>query len=398
MRKIRNIVLIIISSILIICPGVVYASSANTLGELKKELTNLKNQKSSANANKNKTQSEINSAKNTISAKHSEILQNQEIIIAAQNESDALSREIEEGKGELANLLLYSQITGSENAFFDYIFSSNDYEELIHRSSIAEQIMNYQNTKIIEWQNKIAYNNQLKIDLQAKETELNNQIDALNKDVKKLGTSLAELNDMVLDIDAEIKSVQGSISYYESIGCKDNQTLSECLKVYGDTKFRLPTKKGTITDNFGYRVHPITGKAQSFHTGTDIGIAEGSNVYAIANGTVSKLTVKSSCGGNMIYIQHIINGKKYTSTYMHLLQFKVKVGDVVTNETVIALSGGGSTGYKKGGYDTCTTGAHLHLSIATDWYGVDYLTYNQWVSHLIDAGKTIPIPRSWSSR
>lgn len=392
MMKKRSILIILIFIVLLM-PSVSYAKS-NTLGELKQELASLKSQKSSANANKNKTQSELNSAKNTIASKHSEILENQEAITNAQNEIESLTREIEDGKDELVKLLQAYQMLQNDNIYLDYVFDADNYDEIISRYAAANQLITYIDNKIKEWNNKINYNNQLKADLAAKEIELNNQIDALNKDVKKLNTSLADLNDMVLDIDAEIKSVESTIKYYDSVGCKDNQLLSDCLKIYGDSHFRLPTSKGVITDEFGYRVHPITGKAQSFHTGIDIGLADGNNVYAAANGTVSKLTIKSSCGGNMVYIQHLVNGKKYTTTYMHLLEIKVKVGDVVTSDTVIGLSGGGKTK----SYDTCTTGGHLHFSVATDWYGVDYLTYNQWVSHTINPRNVLTFKSSWSSR
>jgi murein DD-endopeptidase MepM/ murein hydrolase activator NlpD len=56
---------------------------------------------------------------------------------------------------------------------------------------------------------------------------------------------------------------------------------------------------------------------------------------------------------------------------MHLKSFAVKVGDKVSVNTVVAYSGGGkSTASKYGGYDRCTTGAHLHYGLASGgWYG-----------------------------
>lgn len=398
MKKGKNLVLIIVVLLIILPLNVFAEDTSKTLGDYKKELTNLKNQKKENQNTKKLTQNQIDQTKNDIGAKHNEILKNQDIIMAATEESKALEKEIDAGKDELAGLISYYQVMSSDNAYLNYIFGSSSYEELVFRYAIVDQITSYQDSRITEWEDKIAYNNQLKADLQAKEEELNKQIEDLNKDVSKLGNNLDELNEMALDIDAEIKSIEGTISYYDSIGCKDTETLAHCLKVYGDTKFRRPLTSGRITSAFGYRTHPITGKVNSFHSGTDIGVAEGSKVYSTANGTVSRIVNKSSCGGNIIYIQHVIDGKKYTTAYMHLLKMYVKVGDKVTNETVIALSGGTTTSTKRGGYDSCTTGGHLHFSIGTGWYGVDYLTSSSWNSHLVDPAKTVPLPSSWSSR
>ena len=254
--------------------------------------------------------------------------------------------------------------------------------------------MDYQEGQITEWKTKIERNNQLKVDMEKKEVELNSQIESLAKDIKKLDNELDSLDDMYQDIAKEIESVQKSIKMYEDLGCKENESLESCLAVAGDKMLRKPLVKGKITSAFGYRVHPITKKVNSFHSGTDIAVAEGTKVYSTANGTVSKIVNRSSCGGNMVYVQHIVNGKKWTSTYMHLLEIKVKVGQKVTNETVVGLSGGKTTK----SYDTCTAGAHLHFSLATGWYEKDYFGYNNWKSHLVDAAKTLPLPSSWSSR
>ena len=68
----------------------------------------------------------------------------------------------------------------------------------------------------------------------------------------------------------------------------------------------------------------------------------------------------------MLYIWATVNGKQYTYVYMHLLSINVKVGDKVTINTPVAKSGGGaSTAYRYGGYDRCTTGAHLHYGLAS---------------------------------
>ncbi len=378
--------------------NVVYAK-ASTLAELRGELSALKKKKQQNKDKQNLTKSQINSAKNNIESNQNQIQTNQQKVISATNESAQLETEIAAGKEKLEKLIKTYQISQNENVYLEYVFDAASYEDLVYRYAIIEQVMNYQEEQIGEWKDKIAYNAQLKKDLEAKEKELQQQIGSLNKDIDKLGSQLEELNDMTQDIEAEIKSIQSSIDFYVSIGCKENENLEACLSVAGDKIFRKPLTKGTITSSFGYRIHPIS-KKKKFHSGTDIGVGEGSKVYSIANGTVSKLTRKSRCGGNMVYVQHVVNGKKYTSTYMHLWEIKVKLGQKVNSNTVVGLSGGGrhTSSRYSGGYDTCTTGAHLHLSLATGWYEKDYFSYNSWLSHLINPKDTLKLPKSWSSR
>ena len=79
----------------------------------------------------------------------------------------------------------------------------------------------------------------------------------------------------------------------------------------------------------------------------------------------------------MIYVQHSVNGKKYTTVYMHLKSFNVDVGDTVFLATVIAYSGGGVSTM---GYDRCTTGAHLHISVSKGYY----TSYANYVANLIN--------------
>ena len=62
-------------------------------------------------------------------------------------------------------------------------------------------------------------------------------------------------------------------------------------------------------------------------------------------------------------------GSGYTTYYYHLLDFNVEIGDVVDQNTIIGWVGGGaSTSSAYGGYDNCTTGAHLHFGVARGYY------------------------------
>ena len=162
------------------------------------------------------------------------------------------------------------------------------------------------------------------------------------------------------------------IKRYEDMGCKDNQTLTACVNVSNNEGWLRPISKGKITSLYGKRTSPTAG-ASSYHRGIDIGVAEGTAVYPTANGVVGAIVEKSSCGGNMLYIWATVKDKPYTYVFMHLKSFApgLKVGDKVVVNQVVAYSGGGkSTAARHGGYDRCTTGAHLHYGVASGgFYG-----------------------------
>ena len=69
----------------------------------------------------------------------------------------------------------------------------------------------------------------------------------------------------------------------------------------------------------------------------DIALADWNPVYAAASGTVGTIVRKASCGGNIVYVKHLIDGKEYTTRYLHLSSIEVSTGDTVTINTIIGV-------------------------------------------------------------
>jgi murein DD-endopeptidase MepM/ murein hydrolase activator NlpD len=128
--------------------------------------------------------------------------------------------------------------------------------------------------------------------------------------------------------------------------------------------FFWPVYLHKLSSKFGPRVDPITGRQQSFHKGLDIPVPVGTEVKAAMSGKVVSAGFSDEAG-NVVRISHA-NG--YSTRYLHLSAFKVRVGDVVKQGDVIALSG--NTGKR-------TTGAHLHFEILMDGKQVDPLPFFQ---------------------
>lgn len=110
-----------------------------------------------------------------------------------------------------------------------------------------------------------------------------------------------------------------------------------------------------VTSYYGYRVHPISGE-KNYHTGVDIGVAQGTEILAGHDGTV---TLAGNAGGYGLCVA--IEGEAYeghtlTTKYGHCSQLLVSVGQEVKAGDVIAKVG--STGN--------STGPHLHFEARQD--------------------------------
>jgi len=93
----------------------------------------------------------------------------------------------------------------------------------------------------------------------------------------------------------------------------------------------------------------------SRNPGTDYGVATGTPVKAIADGTITGIVETfRGAGGRMIF-QSFPGG--YNADYLHLSRIDVKPGQEVKQGQVIGLSGGSGLGSETG------YGPHLHLSI-----------------------------------
>lgn len=361
---------------------------AKTLGDLKNELAQLEKEKQEQDDKKNLTQGEMDKINARIDVITKTIESSELKIKELSDEIVVLEAKADDKENEIKDIISFLQITNSENAYMEYIFGAKTIEDLILRSAVSEQLVAYNDDLIEE------YNNTVK-DYRNKTEELNTEIanlDAeqvnLEAELVKLGDTLDEVFDVTADIKEEIAAQKKMISYYQdTLGCKDNQDLNSCGVIPYSGKMIRPVNSGRITSSFGYRLHP-TKKVWKLHSGTDI--AGGStDIYAVAPGTVAGIMWKTSCGGTMLFVHHNINGTHYTSAYYHLYKVLVEIGDYVDQNTKIAIMGGAKSLTP---WDTCTTGRHLHLSIARGLYMKEYTSWSKYTSKLVNPVSVINFP------
>lgn len=335
---------------------------------------NSKNKQAEAKSKINSLQGDIGNVGNNI-AKYQKDIEDSKVKI------EELNKEIKEKKKEIDNLLSFMQISEGDNVYLEYIFEATSFTDFIYRSAIVEQLTKYNDELIDDMYKKIEENKQLQKKLAKQIEDSEKEMNKLNNLLNSANVSLNQLVDEHVDIEEDMDASKKQYEYFKkefkNNGCSENTDINVCLKVPSSTGFIRPLVKATVTSEFGMRYHP-TRHIWTLHSGIDLGVPIGTNVYPAANGVVTKIArVKnpniagSSCGGNKIYVKHLVNGKEFVTVYMHVHTIKVNLGDYVTVNTVIAGSGGGES------YDYCTTGPHLHFSIMK---GKSYLQPRNYVS------------------
>lgn len=376
--KMKRVSLVIILGMLCLIPINI---KAETLQGMYSQLAELEKQQSSINSGKKMTQMEITNLKAEIVTINSNISNTEKEIKKAEASIVESENSIEAKKEETNQMLKYLQVTSGENVYLEYIFESDSYTEMIYRYAVVTQMSDYNNQLVDELNNLIVELENKKVELTNKQSELSTQKQQLSTKLATLNANLSELAEEGTSIADDIKSLKLDINKYEKLGCSRNEDVNACIKrnsvVPVSVGWNLPIVKGIITSQFQVIRTDCIGCGGTSHRGIDIGVAEGTKVYAAADGVVASVITSGSslsCGGIKVYVYHNVNGQLYTSVYMHLLSANVSYGQSVTPSTVVGYSGGWTTSTKSGlGYDRCTTGAHLHFGVS---YGNSVANFN----------------------
>lgn len=112
--------------------------------------------------------------------------------------------------------------------------------------------------------------------------------------------------------------------------------------------FPLETTQWRISDGYGWRQDPFTGK-RAFHKGIDLACAEGTGVLAVQDGTVLRAD-RSTSYGSCVYLL-LADGR--VVLYAHLQYVYVRPGEAVEAGQMLGTAGQSGR----------ATGAHLHFEL-----------------------------------
>lgn len=362
--KISFIILIFLTAFIPIMSN----ASQETLGDLRKNYENLLKQKQE---NDNKSAA----AKQEIARKEQAMKNAEANLTTARKEEADTEEKINESNQKISELtieaeqvLLYLQQMQGQNAYVEYVTGASSMTDLITRIAALEQVTNHIQETMKNLEIEIQNNEELKVELQKKQKNLETEIQNYKRTIQEQYSNVEEYDKFALGINEQVmvakqKYEANKKTCLNNIGRDDDAVvLTTCSKVPVNGGWLKPLNRGVITSEVDMRWG-------EFHNALDIGgNSEGTPVYAAAAGTVSGKISQYSCGGNMLYIDVVVGGKKYTTYYYHLLKFNVNVGDIVDQNTIIGWVGGGKTSISNGGYDRCTFGAHLHYGVSNGWF------------------------------
>ena len=150
----KKIIIFITLFIIVLIPT--YKVEAKTLGDLRKELSNLEAKYEENKNNKKLTDEQIVSLTSEINVITGKVNSIKSDIKKTEDDINTNQKKIEEKKDETDELLKFLQVSSGENVYLEYIFQADSYTDFIYRYSVASQLTEYNDnlmnelTKLVE--------------------------------------------------------------------------------------------------------------------------------------------------------------------------------------------------------------------------------------------------------
>lgn len=304
---------------------------------------------------------------NQVSLLQTQIKQRESLIRTYQNQVNALNRDIQKNKNEIAalkkdlilfqkeyaNLLLIAYRNKGKTNNLLFIFSSEDFNQAMRRMRYIRELNDLVKVKIEEikdTQEKI--NEQLEKNesnrreiekVMAKEKEENASLkkdrDKLNKDVASLKKKESQIQSDIKKKENETKKLKKQIEKIIAEEIKKAKEREELAKKnntksvdynlssnFAQNKGKLPypVEQGIITGKYGLSPHPTQKKVTINNNGVDISTTKGAKARSVFDGEVSYVMLQGN--NNVILIRHGL----YFTLYSNLEKVFVKAGEKVT--------------------------------------------------------------------
>lgn len=388
MKK-KIIVMIVIVNLLFSAVSVVFAEE--TSSDYRQKANETLNQSNEAKEKLEDVNGQINTALQEVEDLKSSIDSTEQEVNSLSDELNKLNESISIKEEDLKD----KQKLLEERLVVSYMNGKNTYMDALFSGGIANFISNYESIKqIAEYDNnlmsEVKKDKQELEDEKAKVQNLKTEKENKSAELKKLK---AEKQEKVDNLTEEQKQIQSQIDEYDNQmkvlsqkekalaekeaaaelarkaeqnknnDTKKDQNSNDGGSVTPTGTFQWPVPSShTITSNYGYRIHPISG-TKKLHAGIDIGAPGGSNIIAADSGTV----ILSSFGYNGGYGNYVIisHGNGITTRYAHCSNLFVSVGQTVTKGQLIAAVG--STG--------ASTGNHCHFEVRINGGSKNPLNY-----------------------
>ena len=273
-------------------------------------------------------------------------------------------------------------------SYWSILFKASSFSDLLDRVDMIHEIAKSDQLMMKKLSEATEAVQQSREELEQEQQQMQTARDELAAQEAQLEMQRAEADALLLQIAEECEKMtaeyQGYLAqedalskqvakaekdYYQALAKEEAARLAELNKQNNyvpankDSSgflYPLPARVA-ITDSYGYRTHPVTGKKTTWHNGVDLAAGAGTAIYATKSGTVTT-ALRSDIWGNYVVINH---GDGFSSLYAHMQGLIVKAGDYVKQGQTIGYVG--STGL--------STGPHLHFTIYYNGADVNPMSY-----------------------
>ncbi|MEO7988981.1 MAG: peptidoglycan DD-metalloendopeptidase family protein [Chryseolinea sp.] len=284
----------------------------------------------------------INSIKDEVRILNSEIGENNDIIIALEEDLSKL-------KKEFAAMLFAAQKANNSTTRLTFLFSAKSFDQLIMRMRYMEQ---YTTTRKLQAEQILKVQEQLSgqvKEIESRRTEKNKLLNeelrendnlaslkkkqntvvkSLEKEEKKLRKDLETTKKVIAQLD---KLIDDMIREEMARAAKANTKTSEASIALSSSfeenknKFPWPVSSGFVSQKFGKQNHPVLKGIILQNDGVNIQTKENEKVKSIFEGEVSRVAFIPTLGSTVI-IKH----GEFLTVYAGLKEVFVKTGQRVT--------------------------------------------------------------------
>lgn len=301
-------------------------------------------------------QAKINELKTLISEKEEEIAKKgvelEEALRVQQEQYEAMKARIK---------FMYEK---GDMLYLELMFEAENFGDMLNKAEYIEMLASYDRNMLDEYVAYTQYVALCKEELEEEKSVLDEAKATVEEEENALNDLISTKEQEVYNLSSDIKNKETAIKEYEAEIAAQTETIKALEAAVAEEKRKLAAEQGRrydggifawpapsftrISDDYGYRTHPILG-VQQFHNGVDMAAPGGSPILAAYDGTVVAAAYSSSMG-NYIMIDH---GDGLYTVYMHASALYVSKGAEVSKGEKIAAVG--STGR--------STGNHLHISV-----------------------------------
>ena len=361
----------------------------NQIADVKKQYKENENEIADLIAKKNVIDQEIQLLNTQIININEQISAYNLLIADKQDELDTAEDRLETLNQENKDRIRTMEEEG-EVSYWEVVFKANSFSDLLDRLNMVEEIAASDKRRLQELSDAANKVEEAQAELEAEKVELEDtkkdlddtqaEMNEKNKESEALLQELLQKADDLQALEEECKEQENAfLKQIAAMEVQFNAAKQREWEAWKATSvpattagggssgsggssggWQVPCSYTSITSPFGNRKSPTAG-ASSYHQGVDLDTGTGDPVYATRAGVVT-IAGWGNAAGNYVQINH---QDGFSSIYMHLRDYCVSAGQIVSAGQLIGATG--ATGI--------ATGDHLHFGISYNGVYVNPCNY-----------------------